>query len=135
MKNCKAAFLLPVLAVLTASCLEAADRPKLIVQITVDQLRGDLPFRYRDRFTEGGFRYFLDHGTWYSDAYHPHSLTETVVGHTTLATGAYPSRHGMVANSWFDRSTNTFIDNIKSPQYPLLSVNGETQTGSGGSPV
>jgi len=135
MKNCKAAFLLPVLAVLTASCLEAADRPKLIVQITVDQLRGDLPFRYRDRFTEGGFRYFLDHGTWYSDAYHPHSLTETVVGHTTLATGAYPSRHGMVANSWFDRSTNTFIDNIKSPQYPLLSVSGERQSGSGGSPV
>ncbi|MCU1246835.1 MAG: hypothetical protein JWN02_2745, partial [Acidobacteria bacterium] len=28
----------------------APHRPKLILQITVDQLRGDLPLRYRDRF-------------------------------------------------------------------------------------
>ncbi|MGA8806776.1 MAG: alkaline phosphatase family protein [Thermoanaerobaculia bacterium] len=137
MKNRKAAVLLSVLAVLAAVPLEAADRPRLIVQITVDQLRGDLPLRYRDRFGEGGFRYFLDRGTWYSDAHHPHSDTETVVGHTTLATGAYPSRHGMVANKWYDRATNEPkpINNVEGPQYPLLSVAGETQTGPGASPV
>ena len=27
-------------------------RPKLVLQITVDQLRGDLPMRYRDRSEE-----------------------------------------------------------------------------------
>jgi hypothetical protein len=135
MKNRKAAVLLSVLAVLAAVSLEAADRPRLIVQITVDQLRGDLPLRYRDRFGEGGFRYFLDRGTWYTDAQHPHSMTETVVGHTTLATGAYPSRHGMVANSWYDSSTNTLVDNIEGPTYPLLSIMGEKQSGPGASPV
>lgn len=113
----------------------AADMPRLIVQITIDQLRGDLPLRYRDRFSDGGFLYFMNHGTWYTDAHHPHSHTETVVGHTTLATGAYPSRHGMVANAWFDRSNNTLIDNVEGSQYPLLSVTGETQTGPGASPV
>ena len=37
--------------------------PKLILQITVDQLRGDLPTRYYDRLGKGGFRYLLDAGT------------------------------------------------------------------------
>ncbi|HVE70948.1 MAG TPA: alkaline phosphatase family protein, partial [Thermoanaerobaculia bacterium] len=135
MKNSKAVLLVSVLAVLAASSLEAHEQPRLVVQITVDQLRGDLPLRYWHRFGAGGFRYFLDRGTWYTDAQHPHSMTETVVGHTTLATGAYPSRHGMVANSWFDSATNKLIDNIEGPTYPLISVMGETQTGPGASPV
>jgi len=33
-------------------------KPKLILQITVDQLRGDLPSRYYDRLGKGGLRYF-----------------------------------------------------------------------------
>jgi predicted AlkP superfamily pyrophosphatase or phosphodiesterase len=40
---------------------------------------------------------------------HPHSYTETIVGHTTLATGAYPSRHGMVANNWYDRASQQVV--------------------------
>jgi hypothetical protein len=98
----------------------ATDRPKLILQITIDQLRGDLPFRYRDRLGEGGFRYLMRQGTWYASAHHPHSFTETVVGHTTLATGAYPSRHGMIANKWFDRATGQAQNNIEDPDFPIL---------------
>ncbi len=33
--------------------------PKLVLQITVDQLRGDIPTRYLDRLGSGGFRYLL----------------------------------------------------------------------------
>ena len=78
--------------------------PRLILQITVDQLRGDLPFRYRDEFGDGGFKLFLDHGIWYADAQHPHAQYETAVGHTTLATGAWPSRHGIISNSLFSEA-------------------------------
>src|SRR5438046_408936 len=96
----------------------AAELPRPVVQITVDQLRGDLPLRYRDRFGPGGFRRFLDQGTWYAAARQPHAHTETVVGHTTLATGAYPSRHGMVANTWFDRAAGASVSNVEDPRYP-----------------
>ena len=34
--------------------------PRLVLQITIDQLRGDLPFRYYNRFGEGGFRYLIE---------------------------------------------------------------------------
>lgn len=122
--------------VLASQSLVAAELPRLIVQITVDQLRGDLPLRYRSRFGDGGFVYFMNHGTWYTDAHHPHSHTETIVGHTTLATGAYPSRHGMVANAWFNRATDQLIDNVEGPVYPIVLFPGQTTTGDpGASPV
>jgi len=40
----------------------ARGKPKLILQITVDQLRGDMPTRHLDQLGEGGFRYLLEEG-------------------------------------------------------------------------
>lgn len=96
--------------------------PRLILQITVDQLRGDLPRRYYDRFGEGGFRYLMEHGTVYQNAHHRHANTETIVGHTTLATGADPAEHGMVGNVWLDRASGELTYNVEDFRYPLLSM-------------
>ncbi len=99
----------------------AAAKPKLILQLTVDQLRGDLPTRYYDRLGEGGLKYLLDKGVVYKNAHHAHANTETIVGHVTLATGAQPSAHGMVGNLWFDRSTGKTTYNIEDPNHRLLT--------------
>ena len=100
---------------------QAADKPKLILQITVDQLRGDLPTRYYDRLGEGGFRYLWESGIVYRNAHHAHANTETIVGHATLATGAHPSNHGMVGNLWFDRETGFTTYNVEDSAYLLLT--------------
>jgi predicted AlkP superfamily pyrophosphatase or phosphodiesterase len=97
------------------------NEPKLILQITVDQLRGDLLARYYDRLGKGGFRYLLDAGTVYTNAHHRHANNETIVGHTTLATGADPAEHGMVGNVWLDRATGELTYNVEDFRYPLLS--------------
>ena len=97
------------------------NKPKLILQITVDQLRGDLPTRYYDRLQEGGFKYLWEEGIVYSNAHHAHANTETIVGHATLATGAHPSSHGMIGNLWFDREAGHTIYNIEDPDYKLLT--------------
>jgi len=36
-----------------------SSNPKLVLQITVDQFRGDLPTRFFDRLGEGGLRYLI----------------------------------------------------------------------------
>jgi predicted AlkP superfamily pyrophosphatase or phosphodiesterase len=100
----------------------ALERPRLILQVTVDQLRGDLPWRYYDRLGEGGFRFLLDEGTVFADAHHGHANTETIVGHTTLATGAHPAAHGMIGNLWFDRETGKQVYNIEDPNHRLLTA-------------
>ena len=78
-------------------------KPKLVLQITVDQLRGDLPEKFMKNMGEGGFRYLKAQGIWYANAHYGHANTETVVGHTVLATGADPAVNGMISNVWFDR--------------------------------
>ncbi|KGJ89630.1 alkaline phosphatase family protein [Colwellia psychrerythraea] len=99
------------------------DKPKLILQITVDQLRGDMPTAYLDKMGEGGFRYLLDEGLVYKDAQHNHANTETIVGHATLATGALPAVHGMIGNVWFDDKLQRLVYNVEDADYPLLSAN------------
>ena len=100
---------------------DAADKPRLVLQITVDQFRGDLPTRYFDRLGKGGLRYLLDEGIHYNNAHHAHANTETIVGHVTLATGAHPAAHGMIGNIWFDRSTGVTTYNIEDPNHKLLT--------------
>ena len=104
---------------LVSTAINAA--PKLILQITVDQLRGDLPEKYMKNMPEGGFRYLKEKGIWYANAHYGHTNTETVVGHTTLATGADPAEHGMVSNVWFDRESGKLAYNIEDPRYHILS--------------
>ena len=104
----------------------AADAPatRLIVQITVDGLRGDLLSRYGRSFGPDGFRRLTEAGLWYTDAHHLHANTETIVGHATLATGAHPSEHGMVGNSWYNRADGRLGYNIEDPEHAVLPVPG-----------
>jgi predicted AlkP superfamily pyrophosphatase or phosphodiesterase len=99
-------------------------RPKLVLQITVDQLRADLIDRYSRGFGEGGFNYLLNNGVVYTNAHHRHANTETIVGHTTLATGTDPAIHGMVANLWYDRKSGQPRYNVQDDRYPLLGEGG-----------
>ncbi len=118
-------------ALLVSPPVFAGDNPKLILQITVDQLRGDLPTRYYDRLGDGGFRYLWESGIVYRNAHHAHANTETIVGHATLATGAHPAAHGMIGNLWFDRETGFTTYNVEDADYRLLtkgaSVDADTE--------
>ncbi|MCJ7555985.1 MAG: alkaline phosphatase family protein [Gammaproteobacteria bacterium] len=104
---------------------EMQQPPRLVLQITVDQLRGDLPGRYLPQMGKGGFRYLLDHGVVYENAHHAHANTETIVGHATLATGAQPSDHGLIGNVWFDRVSGQLTYNIEDARYPLLGAGAD----------
>lgn len=110
----------------TASTTHAVEpAPRLILQVTVDQLRGDLPGRYLENMGEGGYRYLMEHGIWYADAHHVHANTETIVGHATLATGADPAAHGMIGNVWLDRLTGRLTYNIEDPKYRILTAGAD----------
>jgi predicted AlkP superfamily pyrophosphatase or phosphodiesterase len=124
--------LLSVLASSSIATPSAAEKkPRLIIQITVDQFRGDLPTRYFDRLGKGGLRYLLEKGIHYNNAHHAHANTETIVGHVTLATGAHPAAHGMIGNIWFDRTTGVTTYNIEDPSVSLLTegadIDAETE--------
>ncbi len=127
----RAVILIAMLAVMVMAVPvpEAFSAPRLVLQITVDQLRGDLPSRYVDRLTEGGFRYLMKNGTWYTDAHYQHANTETAVGHATMATGADPSRHGIVANDWIDQKTGAFVYNTEDKHHQIIGKGPKAHEG------
>ncbi len=111
----------------------AHGRPKLVLQITIDQMRGDFPMRYEDRLGEGGFRYLMEEGTHYVNAHYQHADTETPIGHAALFTGTYPAHNGIVAGNWFDMDKGRVIYNCEDDRYPMIGK--EPAQGKGRAPT
>ncbi|HEY3121277.1 MAG TPA: alkaline phosphatase family protein, partial [Vicinamibacteria bacterium] len=82
---------------LGAALAEAAPapRPRLVLAITVDQFRYDYLTRFDAEYT-GGLRRLIDQGAVFTSARYEHLPTVTAVGHSTIATGAFPSTSGIV---------------------------------------
>jgi len=108
--------------------------PRLIVQIVVDQLRGDLLTKYQDEFAPNGFNYLLTHSINYRNAHHPHALTVTCVGHATISTGSTPAMHGIIANDWYDPTLKRVVYCTEDSSSPILSNIRGTSTNMGQSP-
>ena len=106
------AGLVTALLLVTSPAL-AAEKPLLVLQITVDGLRGDLPERFSSVLGNGGFRYLMEQGIHYTNAHYQHANTETIVGHASLATGTVPAAHGMVANVWLDQASGELTYNVE----------------------
>src|SRR5215467_13300305 len=97
-----------------AAAAVSPSRPKLVVLLVVDQMRGD----YIDKFAgqwNGGLKRLLSEGAWFRQAAYPYAATETCVGHSTISTGALPATHGMVANSWWDRDSQKVVTCTSDP--------------------
>jgi predicted AlkP superfamily pyrophosphatase or phosphodiesterase len=110
-----------------------ASQPNLVLLVTIDQLRGDMPWRMQDRLVPAGFRYLVDKGTAYTNAHYEHVVTTTAAGHATLATGGNTPQHGIASNEWFDSKTRQAVYNTGDERYPLV---GETlETSEGRSPL
>jgi predicted AlkP superfamily pyrophosphatase or phosphodiesterase len=86
--------------------LAAAERPKLIVIVSVDQMCQDYLIRFHDNFAaDGAFRRIEREGASYTQCNHRHAFTVTAPGHAVQLTGTFPNQHGIIGNNWFDRIT------------------------------
>jgi predicted AlkP superfamily pyrophosphatase or phosphodiesterase len=98
----------------------SANRPDLVLLVTIDQLRGDMPWRMQERLAPAGFRYLVDRGTAWTNAHYQHVTTTTAAGHATLATGGNAAQHGIAGNDWFDAETRQAVYNTEDTRHPLI---------------
>ena len=62
-----------ILLFLFVSCTNHREnKPKLVVLLVVDHMRPDLLTRFDDLY-QGGFRWLIDHGIWFTNTFHEHS--------------------------------------------------------------
>jgi arylsulfatase A-like enzyme len=109
---------------LTAVSLLAAERPKLVVAIAIDQFRYDYLLRFRGEYKEGLDR-LLTHGAVFSNAYYEHFPTVTAVGHSTFLSGALPSVSGIVGNEWYERTTGKTVTSVADDTVKILAGTGD----------
>src|ERR1700736_2354184 len=107
----------------------AAENPKLIVAIAVDQFRYDYLLRFRSEYKEGLNR-LLTRGAVFTNARYEHFPTVTAIGHSTFLSGATPAISGIVGNEWWDRAENRSVTSVSDDKTQLLGGNG----GQGSSP-
>jgi predicted AlkP superfamily pyrophosphatase or phosphodiesterase len=91
----------------------AAQRPTLVVHVTVDQLRPDYISRWHAQM-RGALSLFWNEGAFFVNGFQDHANTETAPGHSVLLSGRFPYSTGILANAV----------GVETPDYPLVDFPG-----------
>ena len=101
------------LTALAAPAAAPVVKPKLVVMITVDQLRPDYFIRWRSQLS-GGLSTLANSGASFTNAFEDHALTETAPGHSTVLSGRWPAHTGIISN----------VLGVGDTTAPLVEANG-----------
>lgn len=106
------------------------DRPKIVVGVVVDQMRWDYLYRYQDRYQEGGFKRMLRNGFSCENTHINYGLTATGPGHTCVYTGSVPSVHGIIGNTWYDRTIEKEVNCVEDSTVVNVGIPGDGKSRS-----
>ena len=107
-------LLIALLVIAGVRAEQAGDIPKLVVNITIDKLRGDYLQYFHYSFGERGFKRLMNEGMVYRQMQFDFPNVNRASAMATLFTGTNPCYHGIVAEKKFDfearREVSTLYD-------------------------
>lgn len=106
------------------NAIPGVEAPKLVVVISVDQMRYDFFVRFEEHF-EGGLKRMWDEGTVYTNSHHAHAPTVTAAGHAALSSGCYPRHNGINNNSLYDRTTGKNLYCVVDDDASIIGVEND----------
>lgn len=112
-------ILTSLIAVLVISNIQAQQpsAPKLVVCITVDQLRGDYLEYFYQTFGEKGFRRLLSQGVVYDNVRFEFRNLDRSTSLATLFTGSNPCFSGITADRIYDLKQEKEVSCLEDPEY------------------
>lgn len=113
-------ILTSILTVLTFTGLQAqvlTSSPKLLVTLTIDQLRTDYLEAFSSLYGEKGFKRLWKEGMVFRNADYKFSNIDRSSAVATLVTGATPSINGIIASKWMNVSTLRPVESIDDNAY------------------
>lgn len=118
-----------IIAALTATEMQAFQlAPRLVVNITIDQLRTDYIEAFSPLYCQGGLRKLFAESIVYDAASYPYAPVDKASAAATLSTGTTPYYHGIVASKWLDRSTLRPVFCIEDSKHYLSPAKLATST-------
>ena len=105
-----------------------SNTPKLVVGITIDQLRPEYISKFWNTFQEGGLKRLTESGSYTFNARADiHNIrTSTMI--STLYTGTYPSEHGIVGDQWYKHLTKEKVSAVYNDYY--LTLGSDSKNGN-----
>ena len=123
-----------IVTVLTVNSLSAQNTrniepaiPKLVVVLSIDQMRTDYLTRYWNKFQAGGFKRLVNEGAVCSNAQLNLHVQKISTGTATMFTGTYPAAHGIVNDTWYDRLKKKEINCIADDYF--ITVGSDSKEG------
>lgn len=96
----------------------AKQMPRLVVNITIDQLRSDYMETFGANYGANGFKKLLSEGMVFENASYPFINPDKASAISTIITGTTPSRHSIVGEQWLDMSSLRPVQCTEDTQYP-----------------
>ncbi|MCD8292210.1 MAG: alkaline phosphatase family protein, partial [Prevotellaceae bacterium] len=124
----------------------APETPRLVVTLTIDQLRGDYLEAFSPLYGEKGFKRLMREGKVFRRVEFPFYDRDRASAIASLYTGSAPALNGIIAKRWFDRKSlrttgcvddasfmGNYTDESSSPAKLLVStLTDEVKVASGG---
>ncbi len=107
-------------ALIAFSYLEAQNTPatpRVVISITIDQLRLDYVDAFSPLYGEKGFKRLLKSGRIYENAIFDYANIDQTNATATIHTGANPALHGIIGRQWLDRATLRIIDCVDDSRF------------------
>lgn len=79
--------------------------PRLVVTVTIDQLRADYLEAFAPLYGQNGFKRLMQQGMVFPHASYPFSPIDRASAAASLATGVTPYYHSIVGERWLNRET------------------------------
>ena len=93
----------------TETNTQPTEKPKLVVGIVVDQMRYEYLTRFENKYGNGGFLRLINQGFNCKNNHFNYVPTYTGPGHASVYTGTTPKNHGIIANNWYDKFSDSFV--------------------------
>ena len=103
MSDSRSRVLILLLGLSAVSSVKAAETPKVVVSIVVDQLRYDYLEKFSHLYGEDGFKKLFAEGRVYTNGYYSHITPDRSSGTASVYTGTTPYYHGITGNRFMQR--------------------------------
>lgn len=97
--------------------------PKLVVNITIDQLRSDYIEAFIPYYNEGGLKKLLRNGAVYTNAQYMFSPIDRASAIASVSTGTSPSSNGITGFQWLNKNTLIPVDCVEDNNYDGIFTN------------
>lgn len=101
---------------------ESRTAPRLVVSISIDQLRSDYLEAFLPLYSDNGFKRMLEQGIVYSNVSHPFAPIDRASAIATITSGATPYYNNITGERWLNRKTLRPVYCVDDSKYPGLNT-------------